>query len=116
MVQINAFAVGLTALLLGQATAFPNECKNGMRYCGYNLLNGGPFQQVWEQRLNAALPPNQQGHQFGSTFICNSDQVSVRFEDYCPDKGAGWVCKNGNNNLCVVDPLFPGQDCCSNVN
>ncbi|KAL8940230.1 MAG: hypothetical protein Q9211_002377 [Gyalolechia sp. 1 TL-2023] len=82
------FAVGLSALT---SLVVADNCKGGLAYCGYGLLNKGNYYN----EIVAELQENGQGvdpkHVTESLFNCGGSG-SIRFNKYC---GSG--CHDGGS-------------------
>ncbi|EAL90453.1 hypothetical protein KXW98_001969 [Aspergillus fumigatus] len=92
MVKIALLNLTLLAALAPLAAA--RNCKDGLNYCGWNLLNIGKYGAQVNGALTAAHQPTDDAHIRESLFHCNGGaDGDISFIKYC-----GGGCKNGGND------------------
>ncbi|KAL1870364.1 hypothetical protein Plec18167_007498 [Paecilomyces lecythidis] len=92
MVKLSVLSFAVVAVITPLAVA--NNCKTGLNYCGYNLLNIGNYGPQVNQALEAANEPTDNGHIRESLFHCNGgENGDITFLTYCgngcTDGGSG---------------------------
>ncbi|EAW15144.1 uncharacterized protein ACLA_058010 [Aspergillus clavatus NRRL 1] len=92
MVKTALLPLALLAALAPFATA--RNCKTGLNYCGWNLLNIGNYGAQVNGALEASGQPTDDGHIRESLFHCNGgDNGDISFITYC-----GGGCRDGGND------------------
>ncbi|KAB8231656.1 hypothetical protein ETB97_012176 [Aspergillus alliaceus] len=92
MVKTALLPLTLLAALVPFAAA--RNCKTGLNYCGWNLLNIGNYGAQVNGALGAAGQPTDDGHIRESLFHCNGgDNGDISFITYC-----GGGCRDGGND------------------
>ncbi|KAL5354949.1 hypothetical protein BJX96DRAFT_170205 [Aspergillus floccosus] len=91
MVRITSIA--LAALSVVAPFAAADNCKTGLNYCGYNLLNIGNYAAQVNGALQAANQPTDYGHIHESLFHCNGgENGDISYITYC-----GGGCQDGGS-------------------
>ncbi|RHZ61386.1 hypothetical protein CDV55_103002 [Aspergillus turcosus] len=91
MVKIAILPLTVLAALAPFAAA--NNCKTGLNYCGYNLLNIGNYGAQVNGALQAAGQPTDDAHIRESLFHCNGgENGDISFITYC-----GGGCTDGGS-------------------
>ncbi|XRM47638.1 hypothetical protein ABZX51_010607 [Aspergillus tubingensis] len=92
MVKTALLPLALLAVLAPFAAA--RNCKTGLNYCGWNLLNIGKYGAQVNGALDAAHQPTDDAHIRESLFHCNGgDNGDISFITYC-----GGGCKDGGKD------------------
>ncbi|EAW13739.1 uncharacterized protein ACLA_044590 [Aspergillus clavatus NRRL 1] len=91
MVKVAILPLTLLAALAPFAAA--DNCKTGLNYCGYNLLNIGNYGAQVNEALVAAHQSTDDGHIRESLFQCNGgSNGDITFITYC-----GGGCRDGGS-------------------
>ncbi|OJK04269.1 hypothetical protein ASPACDRAFT_21780 [Aspergillus aculeatus ATCC 16872] len=92
MVQLASLTVAIIATSLAPMVAARN-CKTGLNYCGYNLLNIGNYAAQINQALSDAKQHIDSAHIHESIFHCNGgSNGDITWLAYC---GSG--CQDGGS-------------------
>ncbi|GAD92340.1 conserved hypothetical protein [Paecilomyces variotii No. 5] len=85
MVKLCVLSFAVVAALSPLALA--RNCKTGLNYCGYNLLNIGNYGAQVNEGLEAAGEPTDNGHIRESLFHCDGGaNGDITYLTYCGDE------------------------------
>ncbi|GAD93784.1 conserved hypothetical protein [Paecilomyces variotii No. 5] len=97
MAKLAVLAVAVISTLAPMVVA--DNCKTGLNYCGYNLLNIGNYGPQVNQALSNANQPIDDAHIHESIFHCNGgSNGDITFLAYC--SGGCQDGGSGNSDFC----------------
>ncbi|KAJ9205078.1 hypothetical protein DTO164E3_1701 [Paecilomyces variotii] len=91
--MVKIAVIPLAALAAFAPLVAANNCKTGLNYCGYNLLNIGNYGAQINEALENAHQPTDDAHIHESLFHCNGgENGDITFQTYCTSG-----CKDGGS-------------------